>query len=125
MFCFFFFNLFYFRFRTDFTNSAIIRLLNTLVQFLPSLLVSKILRNLQQETAPATLFQQLKNNKSFHLSILLFLCLSSKTIIENQYFDMMTRLGAKVRGTLSSAIYQKALRLGPSSRQNSTVSWKK
>lgn len=114
------------RFKGDFVKGAVVRLLNTLVQFLPSVLVSKILRNLQQEpfvfNSFLTFVQQLGTNKSFRLSILLFLSLSAKTIIENQYFDMMTQLGAQIRGTLSAAIYQKALHLGPSSRQNTTVS---
>eukprot|EP01033_Poteriospumella_lacustris_P022288 gene22288-16719_t len=44
-----------------------------------------------------------------------------KTLIENMYFDMVTNLSSQVRGTLSAAIYQKALRLGPEGRQNTTL----
>lgn len=61
------------------------------------------------------------SKQGLFLSFLLFLCLSMKTVIENQYFDMVTMLGAQIRGTLSAAIYQKALRLGPEGRQNVTV----
>ncbi len=55
------------------------------------------------------------------LALVLFAVLSMKTLIENMYFDMVTNLSSQVRGTLSAAIYQKALRLGPEGRQNTTV----
>eukprot|EP00981_Chlorochromonas_danica_P011662 scaffold4203_cov166-Ochromonas_danica.AAC.8 len=66
-------------------------------------------------------WQALVTHHGLQLCLLLFLCLSTKTAIENQYFDLVTNTGAQVRGTISAAIYQKAFRLGASGRQNVTT----
>ena len=87
------------------------------MQFFPSLIVARIL----QFSSSSALGSDAILNKGFYLSLLLFLVLCLKTIVENQYFDMVINLGANIRGTLSSAIYRKALKLGPSSRKNNSV----
>lgn len=106
------------RYKKQFIVSGVIKLVNSAVQFLPSLLVSKILKL----GAPGTLGGKAEVNRGLMLAMLLFISLSTKTVIENVYFDMVTNLAAQIRGTLSAAIYQKALRLGPEGRQNVTVS---
>lgn len=129
-------------------TTGALKLVNTLVQFTPSLLVSRILKYIgkgKQPTATlgpvaAALLQTaephlpplavealtrllaLASNEGFQLSVLLFLSLSTKTLIENQYFDGISQLSAEVRGALSTAVYRKALKLSPASRANNTVS---
>ncbi|RYG70088.1 hypothetical protein EON64_01135 [archaeon] len=108
----------------EFVQSGLVKFVNTLVQFLPSLLITRILKfsNQQKEAfALAKGWRYLLKNHGIQLCVLLFICLSTKTAIENQYFDMVTNVGAQIRGALSTAIYQKALRLGAGSRQNVTV----
>jgi hypothetical protein len=108
--------------------SGILRFLNTVVQFFPSIIVKNLLKTLKDEPLR---FQDLyswdglrkSNLKAVYLSLLLFICLSLKTVIENQYFYVVTKLGMNIRGTLSAAIYQKALNLGLAGRQNTTVSF--
>lgn len=106
-------------------TSGVIKFVNTFVQFLPSLLITRILRFTTQLGGQSNIprsWQALITHRGLQLCILLFLCLSTKTAIENQYFDLVTNIGAQVRGTISAAIYQKAFRLGASGRQNVTVS---
>jgi hypothetical protein len=138
----------YVRYKAQLSYTAALKLVNTLVQFAPSLLVSRILKYIgkgrqqslgQSAVAMAVLAKvaphvpptvataitkilQVLHNEGFKLSLLLFLCLSAKTIVENQYFDATTQLGAEVRGALSTAVYRKALKLSPGSRANNTVS---
>ena len=92
------------------------KLFNTLVQFFPSLIVARILQIADMSTSSDVILR-----KGCILSGLLFAVLCAKTVVENQYFDMVINLGANVRGTLSTAIYRKSLKLGASSRRNNTV----
>lgn len=103
--------------------SGLVKLVNTLVQFFPSLIIAQLLKSLTTDNTAwqVGILQHVKNPKGVLLAVLLYLCLCTKTTIENQYFDMVTVLGAQVRGTLSAAIYQKALKLSPTGRQNNTV----
>lgn len=70
---------------------------------------------------PDFINQDLHRFYKFSLAFVLFGSLMAKTFIENQYFDISTNLGLRVRSTLSSAIYQKALDLGPRAMKNMTV----
>jgi hypothetical protein len=105
-----------------FVNSGLLKLFNTLVQFLPSILISRILRSIDQKKSAATAaagWAATRNGAT--LSVLLFIALTAKTAIENRYFYSVINLGANIRGTLSAAIYRKSLRLSPSGRQNTTA----
>lgn len=99
-------------------------MINTFVQFFPSLIIAQLLRSLTTEDPSwkVGMLANLNNPKGLVLAALLYTCLCTKTIIENQYFSMVTNLGAEVRGTISAAIYQKSLRLSPTGKQNNTVS---
>lgn len=109
------------RYKREFLSSGLVKAINSAVQFLPAVLISRILKltnKLQAGSHPTAASKDL-----ILLAIVLFAVLSLKTLIENMYFDMVTNLSSQVRGTLSAAIYQKALRLGPEGRQNTTVSF--
>jgi hypothetical protein len=114
-----------YRYAKEFRVSGYVKLVNTIIQFFPSMIITRILKFTNQVSTTNVVTMNpssLLNHKGLQLSFLLFLTLSMKTAVENQYFDIVTRLGAQVRGTLSAAIYQKAFRLGSSGRQNVTVS---
>ena len=106
-------------YRKELIFSALLRLLNTGVQFLPSIIIARILRVVDKlsTTAASTVLKK----EGWLLCASLFSSLCVKTIIENQYFYEVTRLGASIRGALSSAVYKKSLRLSPSGRQNATA----
>lgn len=114
------------------------------MQFAPSLIIARILNYVSRsQVTPAVsltiLFPaltdhmsppvmavveqiyQLLHNEGVLLSVLLFTILCAKTAIENQYFDAISRMSAEIRGTLSTAVYRKALKLSAASRQNNTV----
>jgi len=116
------------------------------VQFAPSLIIARILSyvsrgrtipavalvrlfpTLNEHISPPVLavlehLHQLLQNEGVLLSMLLFAVLCAKTAIENQYFDAISRMSAEIRGTLSTAVYRKALKLSAASRQNNTVSF--
>lgn len=113
-------------YKESFKNSGILKLFNTLVQFLPSILIAKIL-NIIAESAKlkalgaSTIAMSGVYKQGVLYSSALFGVLCMKTIIENQYFYVVTNLGANIRGVLSSAIYRKSLRLSSTGRANNTV----
>ena len=111
-----------YRYRREFLLSGLLKLLNTSIQFLPALLISRILRF--SNTSPSFSLSQVGAGvfgEGLWLCLGLFTCLCAKTVVENQYFDQVISLGAAVKGTLSAAIYRKALKLSPTGRANNTV----
>lgn len=119
-------------YHSSFAYSGILKLFNTIVQFVPSLLVARILKlsetladsKVVAATSSVALNDMLvftKRREGIVLSLLLLAALCAKTIIENQYFHVVTEMAASVRGAVSSAVYRKSLRLSPSGRQNSTI----
>lgn len=116
-------------YRKEFLLSGVTKFFNTLSQFLPSLIVSRILAYVDGakqaqgalNSADSVWQLLLQKRMGLQLSVLLLACLSLKTIIENQYFDRVSRFSAEIRGAISTAIYRKALRLSPQSRKNNTL----
>ena len=136
-------------------HTGLLRLANTLIQFLPSLIIARLLRNIEFSkitttttampssikacmAAASSIWNMNSNgeyiisaivhhsrciftNQGFQLSLLLFTVLTLKTAVENQYFDYITQLSADIRGTLSTAIYKKSLKLSPASRRSYTM----
>ena len=110
-------------YRKELIHSGVVKFFNTFVQFLPSLVVARILGNIEKQSAAVgneMLIQSLRV-QGVWLSVLLVALLSTKTLLENQYFYTVIRTGANIRNAISSAIYRKALRLSPSGRMNNTV----
>jgi hypothetical protein len=75
-----------------FIHSGILKLINSIIQFFPSILTSKILKSVGKSTP----FSSPANGIA--LALLLFVTLSTKTIIENQYFFTVINAGASVKG---------------------------
>ena len=126
--------------------SGIIKLCNTLIQFLPSLLIAKILSHVEKAAAmraataaaatsgggaaafaggvsafAGSLFRSSVDREGLLLALALYGVLCVKAFLENQYFDSIITMGTTARGAISAAIYRKALKLSPSGRQNNTV----
>ncbi|KAJ1437218.1 hypothetical protein B484DRAFT_416639 [Ochromonadaceae sp. CCMP2298] len=122
-------------YRREFVNSGLLKFVNTCVQFTPSLIVARILKHvgaLSTSTGAAGVgagaglgalaaLGQVLRGEGVQLCALLFLSLCVKTALENQYFDLIARFSAEIRGTLSAAIYRKSLRMSPASRANHTL----
>ena len=133
-----------YRYKKDLLSTGLLKLINTFVQFAPSLIIARILSyvsrgrtvpavalvrlfpTLNENISPPVLavleqLHQLLHNEGVLLSMFLFAVLCAKTAIENQYFDAISRMSVEIRGTLSTAVYRKALKLSAASRQNNTV----
>ena len=108
----------------EFVVSGIFKFFNTLIQFVPSLIIARILKIAEMGADPSAISSGLyaaAQQQGILLTLMLLLSLCVKTFLENQYFDIVTTLGANIRGAISSAIYRKSLKLSPSGRQNNTV----
>ena len=97
--------------------------INTCVQFIPSLIVSNILKiaDTTSKVGTSAVVATKLQNQGKLLALSLFMVLSLKTLFENQYFYIVTNTGTNIRGTLSAALYQKSLRLSPGGRTNTTL----
>lgn len=97
--------------------------INTCVQFLPSLIVSNILKitDATSKVGNSAVITAKLQNQGKLLALSLFMVLSMKTLFENQYFYIVTNTGTNIRGTLSAALYQKSLRLSPGGKTNTTL----
>ena len=135
---------FYCRYKADLASTGLLKLLNTLIQFAPALFISRILKfvgsnqggKVRTPLALPALFAGLSpalrrvlvhtihllRNEGVQLSLLLFVTLCAKTAVENQYFHSISQMSSEIRGTLSTAVYRKSLKLSPSSRKENTVS---
>jgi len=84
--------------------TGILRLLNTIAQAFPALLISRLLRQIESGDALHP-FQPLRS------ALLLVSVLSVKMLIENQYFHNVVKCACEVRGSISGVIFDKSLRL--------------
>lgn len=84
--------------------TGILRLLNTLVQAFPALLIARLLRQIESGNSIHP-FQPLVS------ALVLVSVLSVKMVIENQYFHNVVKCACEVRGSLSGMIFDKSLRL--------------
>lgn len=87
--------------RRQFLYSAVLRLLNSAVQFLPPLYLSSLLAAIEHG----------RLWPGFSVAAALFAVLCLKTAIENQYFYHSMNTATRIRAMLQAAIYQKSLKL--------------
>ena len=85
-----------------FTGS--LRLLNTSIQALRALLIARLLRLIEAGDVHHL-------SKPLKAVFALIAVLSTKTIVENAYFNSILRMAATTRGSLSGLIFDKSLRL--------------
>ena len=113
---------YFIRYKKEFLRSGIIKFFNTFVQFLPSIVIARVLRFVDKAAAAKVSPGTMVNTwEGVVWAAALFAALCMKTVLENQYFDSIITLGATIRGALSAAIYRKALRLSPAGKQANSV----
>jgi hypothetical protein len=116
---------FYARYWKELVEAGFFKLLNTLMTFVPPLMVAAILRGLDS-APPASIKSSTSllsaKSRGFILSMMLLLALSVKTILDNQYFYVITNTGAAVRGAVATAVYRKLLKLRECDRFKFSVS---
>lgn len=106
-----------------FIMAGFIKVLNTGLQFSFPLLLNAILAFI--EDTQAGLIEddaewQVKY-KGYWLSVILFAAMASKAVTENAYFHLVYRAGFQSRVAISVAVYNKALRLANTERQDTTL----
>ena len=84
--------------------TGFLRLLNTGVQAFPAILVSRLLRTIEAGNAFPV-------SKAYTAAFMLVSVLSTKMVLENQYFHNVVSMSTKTRGSLEGLIFDKSLRL--------------
>ena len=107
------------QFRGRMIRAGIVKLLNSTLNFAPSLLLYGLLSSMQRGSG--TLFNNLPDWSGWVFAVAMFVAMTTRTCVENQYFHMVVRVGFQIRAALTTAIYRKALRMSASSRQESPV----
>lgn len=99
-----------------FIVAGLVKMVNSGLQFTFPLLLSAVLRFIEESQAGV----DVSPNKGYWLSALLFAAMASKAVTENTYFHLVYRCGIHARVAVSAAVYEKALRL-PLSEKSSSV----
>jgi ABC-type multidrug transport system fused ATPase/permease subunit len=84
--------------------TGILRLLNTIVQAFPAVLIARLLRQIESGNS-------IHSSQPLISALLLVFVLSVKMVIENQYFHNVVKCACEVRGSISGMIFDKSLRL--------------
>ena len=88
--------------------TGVLRLVNTIIQAFPSLLIARLLRQIEAGNS-------IKAIQPLRSAVLLVSVLSVKMIIENQYFHNVVKCACEVRGSIGGLIFDKSLRLSSGS----------
>ena len=78
-------------------QTAILRLLNTIIQAFPSILIARLLRQIEASNT-------LHYSEPIKSTFLLIGVLSTKMVIENQYFHEVVKCACEVRGSIAGMI---------------------
>jgi len=89
-------------------KTGVLRLLNTIIQAFPAILIARLLRQIEAGNS-------MSYTKPLQSALLLVSILSTKMIVENQYFHNVVKCACEVRGSLAGMIFDKSLRLSSSS----------
>ncbi len=84
--------------------TGILRLLNTIAQAFPAVLIARLLRQIESGNS-------IHSSQPLISALLLVSVLSVKMVIENQYFHNVVKCACEVRGSISGMIFDKSLRL--------------
>jgi ABC-type multidrug transport system fused ATPase/permease subunit len=94
--------------------TGILRLLNTIIQAFPSLLIARLLRQIEAGNS-------IKAIEPLRSAFLLVSVLSIKMIIENQFFHGAVKCASEVRGSIGGMIFDKSLRVSSAGTVTSSV----
>jgi len=87
--------------RGQLLRTGVLRIVNSVIQFLPALCLSSLLFAIEEGRIGVGL----------RFAGVLFAVLCTKTFVENQYFFHISNLATRVRAMLQASIYRKSLRL--------------
>ena len=104
-------------FRRPFLVSGFIKYCNSTIQFAPPILLNQLLKVLSDLQLPPQLRTR-ENYEGYIFASVLFLTICLRTLVENQYFQAVVRLGFRLRSAITAAVYRKSLRLSPVARQD-------
>lgn len=102
------------QFRWPFIRAGILKLCNSTLNFAPSLLLWQLLEAIQSGGDGI-------DWHGFAYAGIMFAAMTIRTVIENSYFQQVTKVGFHCRSALSTAVYRKALRMSPVARQDTPV----
>ena len=88
--------------------TGVLRLLNTIVQAFPSLLIARLLRQIEAGNS-------IRAIEPLRSAFVLVSVLSVKMIIENLYFHNVVKCASEVRGSVGGMIFDKSLKLSSGS----------
>jgi ABC-type multidrug transport system fused ATPase/permease subunit len=91
--------------------AGLLRLTNTWIQAFPAILVSRLLRLMEQSAAVGGVGGDVVVSRAMQTAVYLVLLLSLKMIVENLYFHTVVKYSTNVRGSLAGMIFDKSLRL--------------
>ena len=89
-------------------TTGLLRLLNTIIQAFPAILVARLLRLIEAGNS-------IHPSHAIRAAFNLVAVLSIKMVVENQYFHGIVQCSTMVRGSLSGLIFDKSLKIGTSS----------
>ena len=105
-----------------FLRAGCIKFINTGLQFSFPLLLNQILKSI--ENTQAGVYEDegwWTRNQGYGWSIVLLCFMASKAITENAYFHAVYRSALQARVAVTTAVYNKALRLSNAERQSTTL----
>jgi len=103
------------QFKAPMITAGFVKFVNSTLQFLPSILLNLLLDRIAdraQSNPDHALWE------AYVIAASLFIALSVRTMVENNYFHRVIRVGWQIRSVLTTAVYRKALRMSPVARQD-------
>ena len=95
------------QFKWPLIRSGLVKMLNSTLQFAPSLLLWQLLETIQSGGSGSS------DWRGFAFAGAMFVAMCARTLTENAYFQAVTKVGFHCRSVLSTAVYRKALRMSP------------
>ena len=87
--------------------------------FVPPVMLSHLLNSAEELKYSDT--PRVVRMKAAVWALLLFVSLVGKTVLDNQYYYLITSAGASIKGALATAVYNKALALESCNRHSYSV----
>ncbi|KAJ3266425.1 hypothetical protein HDU77_001036 [Chytriomyces hyalinus] len=103
-----------------FGSAAIFKAAQDILQFIQPTFLRYIME-FTNSWSPENKGHEQPLSRGFSIAVLMLACALFQTFLLHQYFHICIVIGMRVKAAVITAIYQKALRLSPAARQQSTV----
>ncbi|KAI6200171.1 Mrp-4 [Aphelenchoides besseyi] len=100
-------------FKWDIISAMLIKCLSDLLQFANPLLLKSLIKFTEDPTSPMWL--------GVGLASLMFIASEMSSVLLNNYYYLMNRVGTRIQTVLTGAVYQKTLKLSNAARKNKTA----